>query len=160
MKSVLILFYLFNSLTFLGGLTIASQAMLGFVLCAMGVTMQNRTLYEDPHRVKKAAYWYLWGGLASLVVNLIKWATHLEFFTDPQKVNWFIDFFTGIWKGIKELGLSILFVDRILWTTFSFLLFFISFFYIDVNFNREESHFLRFKQKIEAHFSKHTTVLK
>ena len=127
-KSFLIIRYQGMNLTVQGIIIVLSQLGLGAMLIVCGILMQDLELYSNPFSIRKISRLYLYTGLACSVVMGLRVVQHWEFFKNPGSVNWFVDFFSGIFKGAKEITLSILFIDCDLWVAFCLLLFLIAYF--------------------------------
>ena len=148
LKSFLILRYQGANLTMPGFTVVFSQLGLAVVLMACGMLMQERELYQAPLSIRNVSRIYGFTGLVLSVIMACRVIFKWEYFKDPASVNWFVDFFTGIFKGAKEIGLSILFVDCDLWVAFCVLLFFVAYVYLNVKFMYQDSWCGRLVQKI------------
>ncbi len=79
-------------------------------------------------------------GIAALISLFINWlceGSNFQYFRGAPPKNWFVDFFTGLWSGIKEAGLSILFADRGLWIVLCFIMFDIAYIYLCCRFGHK-----------------------
>lgn len=150
LKSFLILRYQGMNLTLQGIVIVLSQLLLGFVLIVCGMLMQDLELYASPFSIRKISGVYGITGLLCALVMAFRVAGKWEFFKDPVSVNWFIDFFAGLFKGAKEITLSILFVDCDLWVAFCLLLFLASHLYLNVKFAYQDSFCGKLIQRIPA----------
>lgn len=150
LKSFLILRYQGMNLTLPGIVIVLSQLFLGSILIACGMLMQDPSLYANPFSVRTIARVYGITGLLCALVMAFRVIGQWAFFKDPASVNWFIDFFTGIFKGAKEITLSILFIDCDLWVAFCLLLFVVSYVYLNVKFAYEDSFCGNLVQRIPA----------
>lgn len=148
LKSFLILRYQGANLTIPGFIIVFSQLGLGVVLMACGMLMQDRELYQNPLSIRSVSRIYGFTGLVLSVIMALRVVFKWEYFRDPASVNWFVDFFTGIFKGAKEIGLSILFVDCDLWVAFCVLLFFVAYIYLNVKFMYQDSWCGRLAQRV------------
>lgn len=149
-KSFLIIRYQGMNLTAQGIIIVLSQLGLGAMLIVCGILMQDLELYSNPFSIRKISRLYLYTGLACSVVMGLRVTQSWEFFKNPESVNWFINFFSGIFKGAKEITLSILFADCDLWVAFCILLFLITYFYLDIKFEYQDSIHRRLIRKIPA----------
>lgn len=134
LKSSLILIYLSHQLTLQGSLMILSQVLVGLVLVCVGVNMQLPEMYEKQKRLLFFSSCY---GYVALVSLFICWLCKLggfRYFRGVPPKNWFVDFFTGLWSGIKEVGLSILFADHILWIMLCLIMFGVAYVYLCAKF--------------------------
>lgn len=150
LKSFLILRYQGMNLTLPGIIIVLSQLFLGSILIACGMLMQDPSLYANPFSVRTIARVYGITGLLCGLVMAFRVIGQWEFFKNPASVNWFIDFFTGIFRGAKEITLSILFIDCDLWVAFCLLLFVVSYVYLNVKFAYADSFCGNLVQRIPA----------
>ena len=110
-KSFLILRYQGTNLTVQGVIIVFSQLILGAVLIVCGMLMQDIELYTNPFSIRKISRLYLWTGIICSFIMAFRVIGKWEFFRDAASVNWFVDFFSGIFKGAKEITLSVLLID-------------------------------------------------
>lgn len=134
LKSVLILRYQAFNLSLVGILMLLTYTGLSTTMIVCGLTMQNNAMYDSKQKLRKASIWY---GLTTLVrgcIMVLKVVGDWKYFKNPDSVNWFMDFFSGIFKGSKELGLSLLFIDCDFLVALCGLLFLVTFAYRKINF--------------------------
>ena len=152
LKSFLILRYQWTNLNWSGFTMVIAQFVQALYLIACGALMQNEKLYDEPLKLRKIANSYSGALLIGIVVFVCRETFAWQFFKEPKAINWFVDFFTGIWKGAGEIGLALLFWDFDLWSAFCGLLYFITNIYLHVSFDYEDGlwakafdkvHFLR-----------------
>lgn len=139
LKSFLILRYQARNLSASGITLITAQFFMAIIMIVGGVTMQTQSMYEDPHKLRRAASKYGFITLICVGVIILKEWMRWSFFKIPTASNWFMNIWTTITKGAGEITLSILFWDFELWTLFCGLLYIIADVYLYEIFDDSDS---------------------
>ena len=158
LKSFLILRYQFFNLQTSGLIMVASQFIQALILIACGALMQNKALYDEPLKLRKISHYYGIAVLLGLIIFTLRSLFDWQFFREPKAVNWFIDFFGGISKGISEFSLSLLFWDCDLWGAFCGLLYFITTVYLHVSFDYVDGFWAKIFDRVHFLREAHNTA--
>lgn len=153
LKNFLIFRYGSGNLSVLGHLMVLSQLIMSIAMMICGVILQDSRLYDDQKKVRKVGRFYLYPALFCSIVIAVRELRNLEYFRNPESVNWFVDFFTGLSKNIGEISWSIVFLDSDLWTAFCVILFLVTWVYRIINFptDQHDNVILSAIQRLNSH---------
>lgn len=112
----------FLHLSFSGILIVCSQLIMAAAFIVFGLVMQRPGSLFDFQSLRLTSIGYGGVGLYSTVICFAKANFDMNFFQKAAAKNWFVDFFNGVFKGIGEFSMSIVFWDIDLWTMFCFIL--------------------------------------
>lgn len=97
---------------------ILTQLLQSLILIICDMLMKNSSLYVVPLRLHRISRFYEYALLLGCLDFILRENLHWQFIKSPRTVNWFVDFFSTISKGLEEFSFSMLFWDCGLWGAF------------------------------------------
>lgn len=122
LRAAVTLRYLWTNLSFGGAITLLMYGFLSAILIAGGLIMQDQTVTSSAKKMCRVRNLYFFTTVLLLAITNMRSTFGWQYFKNPRAVNWFVDFFNKIFGGLKELGLSLFFIDIDLQIIFCLLL--------------------------------------